>query len=350
MFFIYSRCLFICKFFVLLIRYENMGKKERNEKEVSDLCNDLRYLKDDNLSEYDIGEIEKNLVWLILSGPRFEVSEKLRDFIIQKKRWKAFFEVFKVIWRLISEKNEIWFSEFNNLDVESLKLDEKDEIYLTNLMNLFEKMINNVSDIKKCLNFTYLLSEIKNKILERSIWTTDKEKLLKQNLEVWDIILLNKKVEKKDIWTKLLEAYDNDYRTDFWHAAIIISVDYLKIRHSTTFSSDNSKIWHVEDTMLNSYLKRCKCLWYDLLSLRPPKDIKNRILSFSEQNLWKDYDNRAALRQWIGLPNNFDDRYNCVEIIAQALDQENLKEITHPNQFLEYMNIFVPVYMTTIQF
>jgi hypothetical protein len=199
--------------------------------------------------------------------------------------------------------------------------------------------------------------EIKNSIME-------KEELLKKNLEVWDVILLNKKVVKKDIWTKLLEAYDADYDTDFWHVAIIIQTDPLKIRHSTTFVSDGGENWWVEDTLLGSYFERCECLWYDLLALRPPKDIKDKILEFSERNLWKAYDSNAAI--WWGLywidgewnkaikwfERNLwdkDDSYNCVEIIAQALDQDKLKDITHPNEFLEYMHIFVPVYMTTIQ-
>ena len=341
-----------------------MEKKEGKEGELSDLYNDLQNLRDNILSEYDLGEVEKKLIRLILSGPRFQISEKLRDFINQKKRWKALFELFRVIWRLISEKNEIGFGEFSNLNIRDLNLDEKDEEQLNNFMKIFEKMINSNSDIKKNLKFVYLLSAIKNKLLEKTTWTIDKEELLKQNLEVWDIILLNKKVEKKDIWTRLLEAYDDNYDTDFWHAAIIISVDPIGIRHATAFSSDDSGIWRVEETLFNSYLDRCKCLWYDLLSLRPPKEIKDRIMAFSKNNLWKDYDSNAAIWWWLywkdgewkdaiqwykkNVLEEKDDSYNCVEIIAQALDQDKLKDITHPNEFLEYMNIFTPVYMTTI--
>jgi hypothetical protein len=66
-------------------------------------------------------------------------------------------------------------------------------------MKLFEKMINNISDIKKKLKFAYLLSAVKNKFLEKKNLVTDAEELLKKNLEAGDIILLNKKVVKKDI-------------------------------------------------------------------------------------------------------------------------------------------------------
>ena len=58
----------------------------------------------------------------------------------------------------------------------------------------------------------------------------------------------------------------------------------------------------------------------------------------------------AKARWWLRKNKTWekDDMYNCVEIIAQALDQDKLKDITHPNEFLEYMNIFQPTYMTTI--
>jgi hypothetical protein len=78
-------------------------------------------------------------------------------------------------------------------------LDKKDEVQLKSLMKLFEKMINNISDIKKKLKFAYLLSAVKNKFLEKKNLVTDAEELLKKNLEAGDIILLNKKVVKKDI-------------------------------------------------------------------------------------------------------------------------------------------------------
>ena len=347
-----------------MVNIGNMERKKEGNEELSDLFDDLWNLKDEILSGYNLEEEEKKLIWLILSSPTFQISEKLRDFINQKRRWKVIFELFRIIWRLISEKNEIWFGEFDDLNLNSLKLDEKNVTQLKELIKIFEKMINNISDIKKRLKFVYLLSAVKNKIFEKRDSITSREELLKKNLEVWDVILLNKKVKSKDIWTKLLEAYDDNYDTDFWHAAIVILTDPLKIRHSTAFASDGDKIWRVEETLLKSYFERCKCLWYDLLALRPPKDIKDKILEFSKRNLWKDYDSNAAI--WWGLywidgewnkaiqwfERNLwdkDDSYNCVEIIAQALDVDKLKDITHPNEFLEYMDIFTPVYMTTVQ-
>lgn len=322
-------------------------------------------LQEEVLGNYTLTEDEQKVIESIDSTSSFQATETLKNFIENKQWWKAIWEFFKIIGRLFSTKNDIWFSEFGNIDINALKLDEKNTAELKALLRLFENKIDDTNDIKKDLKFTYVLSCIKNKLLEKEKWITDKEEQLKNNLAVWDVILLNKQVEKKDIWTRLLEAYDNNYDTDFWHAAIIISTDPIKIRHSTTETWKKSdKIGFVEEAELNSYLTKCWCKWYDLLSLRPTEDVKNKILSFSEQNLWKWYDNNAAIWWWIYWidwewekaiswfkRNKWakDDSFNCVEIIAQAMDQEKLKDITHPNEFLEYMDIFTPAYLTTIR-
>lgn len=325
---------------------------------------ELSDLEEEVLANYTPTAEEQKVIDSIDSSASFQPTETLNDYI-EKKEWgKVIMEFFSIIWRLFSSKNWIWYSEFNNIDIASLKLDEKNESELKWLINMFEKKIDDTSDIKKDLKFTYLLSNVKNKLLEKKDSVTDKEEQLKKNLEVWDVILLNKEVGKKDIWTKLLEAYDSNYDTDFWHAAIVIATDPLTVRHSTTETWKKSdKNWFVEEAELNSYLDKCWCKWYDLLSLRPTEDVKNKILSYSEQNMWKWYDNNAAIWWWIfwidwewekaisWFKRNTgakDDSFNCVEIIAQALDQEKLQDITHPNEFLEYMDIFKPVYLTTI--
>ena len=326
---------------------------------------ELSDLEEEVLANYTPTAEEQKVIDDIDNSASFQPTETLKDHI-EKKEWgKAIMEFFSIIWRLFSSKNGIWYTEFNNIDINSLKLDEKNDAELKSLIKLFEKKIDDTSDVKKDLKFTYLLSNVKNKLLEKKDSVTDKEEQLKKNLEVWDIILLNKEVGKKDIWTKLLEAYDSNYDTDFWHAAIVIATDPLTVRHSTTETWKKSdKNWFVEEAELNSYLDKCWCKWYDLLSLRPSEDVKNKILSYSEQNMWKWYDNNAAIWWWIfwidwewekaisWFKRNTgakDDSFNCVEIIAQALDQEKLQNITHPNEFLEYMDIFKPVYLTTIK-
>lgn len=294
-------------------------------------------------------------------------SEKvLKDYIENKERFWAIKEIFNILWRLFKINNTTWFSEFSNLsgDIRNLDLDNKTIEELSSMIKEFETQIEKTWDIKKDLKLTYILSEIKNKKLLNEDPNLDKKELLQKNLEIGDVILLNKKVDKLDIWSKALKAYDKKYETDFTHSAIIIATDPVKIRHSTTFTQKKVGKGHVEEVDLYSYLKQSWTKSFDLLALRPDENTKQKILEFSESNLWKEYDNNAALWWWLfwidsawpkarwWLKRNKtwekDDMYNCVEIIAQALDQDKLKDITHPNEFLEYMNIFQPTYMTTI--
>ena len=294
-------------------------------------------------------------------------SEKvLKDYIENKERFWAIKEIFNILWRLFKINNTTWFSEFSNLsgDIRNLDLDNKTIEELSSMIKEFEAQIEKTWDIKKDLKLTYILSEIKNKKLLKEDPNLDKKELLQKNLEIGDVILLNKKVDKLDIWSKALKAYDKKYETDFTHSAIIIATDPVKIRHSTTFTQKKVGKGHVEEVDLYSYLKQSWTKSFDLLALRPDENTKQKILEFSESNLWKEYDNNAALWWWLFWIDSMwakarwwlkrnktwekDDMYNCVEIIAQALEHDKLDNITHPNEFLEYMNIFQPTYMTTI--
>lgn len=343
---------------------ENIESINPEQVDLTSSQQNLSDLNQNDVVDYTPSEDEKKLIDSIDNSAGFQPPETLRYYIEHKERSKAITELFNIIWRFLSSGgNDIWFNEFKNLDIASLKLDEKSESELESLITHFEKKIEWTSDIAKDLKFTYLLSAVKNKLYEKKDSVTDKEQQLGKSLAIGDVILLNKKVDNKDIWTRLLEAYDPFYDTDFWHAAIVIWLDPIKVRHSTTSTSlkKSENTWFVEDVDLNSYLSKCQCKWYDLLALRPSEDIKNKILSFSEKNLWKEYDSNAAIWWWITWSDrkwkspfdisfeSSDDYFNCVEIIAQALDQDKLKNITHPNEFLEYMDVFKPVYMTTIE-
>ena len=294
-------------------------------------------------------------------------SEKvLKDYIENKERFWAIKEIFNILWRLFKINNTTWFSEFSNLSgyIRNLDLDNKTIEELSSMIKEFEAQIEKTWDIKKDLKLTYILSEIKNKKLLKEDPNLDKKELLQKNLEIGDVILLNKKVDKLDIWSKALKAYDKKYETDFTHSAIIIATDPVKIRHSTTFTQKKVGKGHVEEVDLYSYLKQSWTKSFDLLALRPDENTKQKILEFSKSNLWKEYDNNAALWWWLFWIDSMwakarwwlkrnktwekDDMYNCVEIIAQALEHDKLDNITHPNEFLEYMNIFQPTYMTTI--
>lgn len=345
--------------------------EEQVETEVKKIWIDLNILQ----NEIEIKTALENLKLKTPSDPNtlklIEKIEKnpdfdpdavpdLKEYVKDGKRGKAIQEVFKILWRFFKKDNETWFNEYSDLE---LDLEKKTDTELENMKNIFENKIENASWIKKDLKFAYILSQINNKILENN-WTTDKKEQLKENLEIGDIILLNKKLKKLDSGSKALKAYDSKYETDFIHSAIIISKNPIKIRHATTFTTKKTWKWHVEEVNLFDYLNTSGTESFDLLSLRPDENTKNKILDFSEQNLDKEYDNNAAL--WWGIRWNDsdwtsalwwlrknkkwekDNSFNCVEIIAQSLDNEKIKKITHPNEFLKYMHIFQPTYLTTI--
>ena len=291
-----------------------------------------------------------------------EKEPELRDYIESWKRWKAVQEIFNIIWRFFKVDNETWFDEYDNLDID---LNNKNNDEIQNIIDTLEEKINNTWDIKKDLKFTYLLSQAKNKILE-NWWVEDKKEQLKENIEVWDVILLNKKVDKADHGTKILKAYWKEYETDFTHSAIITNTDPIKIRHATmSWSTAGLEKWMwVEEVELKRYLKKSKVKSYDALILSPQQDIKDKIEAFSNKQIWKKYDLNAAIWWWIRWKDSpwsshiwwlkknktwqFDDYFNCVELIVQWLDDKKLQKITHPNEFLQYMSMFKPTYMTTI--
>lgn len=320
-------------------------------------------------SEIEVDSNINSIVKNIEQSPDFDINweKTLADYIEQKDRMGAIKEIFSILWRLMKKNDKHGFSEYLNI-IDLSVLENKDKDELNDILSFFESKIESTSCIKKDLKFTYILSRIKDQLLEKEDWIIDKKILLSKNLKKWDVILLNK-VGKKDPWSKLLKEYDTNYETDFVHSAIIISEDWaepIMIRHSTTFTAKKSGKWHVEEVWLFDYLQNSSTKFCDLLSLRPDENTKTKILNFSKENLWKEYDNNAALWWWIRWIDSIwasarwwikrnktwekDDMYNCVEIVAQALDQEKLKDITHPNEFLEYMDIFQPAYMTTISF
>ncbi|HOG15207.1 MAG TPA: hypothetical protein PK674_01325 [Candidatus Absconditabacterales bacterium] len=303
-------------------------------------------------------------------------SEKvLKDYIEKGIGFGVIKEVFNILWRFIKGGNNVGFSEFFNLstDIKKLDLDNKSINELDSMINKFETQIEKTLDIKKDLKLTYILSEIKNKKLLKKNPSLNKKRLLQKNLKIGDVVLLNKKADKLNIGgkafkahigSKALEAYDKKYDTDFTHSIIIIGTDPIKIRHSTMLTQKDDKGGHVEEVDLYSYLEKSGTKSFDVLALRSDEDTKQKILEFSEKKLGKKYDNNAALGGGLfgidsmgaktrgGFIKNKtlkkDDVYNCVEIIAQALEHDKLDNITHPNEFLEYMNIFQPTYMTTI--
>ena len=86
----------------------------------------------------------------------------------------------------------------------------------------------------------------------------------------------------------------------------------------------------VENTRLDSYifdLDRSGAEWYDLVVLRPDPSILQSILELSEDKLGSWYDNLSALRQWLWLPNTFNNKYNCVELVTQSIEFDDTEKV-----------------------
>ncbi len=298
-------------------------------------------------------------------------SEKMADFIQKKQRGKAVKEFFNIIGRYFFDKSKTWFTEFSSLEeqLKNIDLASVSKENLENYITTIEKNIQEISDIKKDLKLTYILSQIKNQLIK--VNNPSKEmnnyQLFAKNISPGSIILFNKKVSKKDKWAGLLRAYDQDFDTDFIHSAIISNVNEnwsINILHSTTdnYKTADKEIW-VREEPLKNYFKREEVEACDFIVLEPDTVNKEKMLEYAKSNIWKWYDSNAAI--WDGLygkdleggefklkkwENETDDElFNCVEIIAKGLDIWWIKNITQPNEFLRFMEQLKPSYMTTIE-
>lgn len=304
--------------------------------------------------------------------------------------------IFEMTRQLFTKDDRFWFPEFDNIREEAERLlewienEENCQWILNSLIRHLEYDISVEKNVECRQALTKILSIVKDKKNILNWVVNDPLELLKQNLKVWDIILINKKNSPFDIWTKALKIYDDKYLTDFTHVLIFIWFDEdwnILVRHSTTATEKFHKIG-VENTRLDSYIfdkDRSGAEWYDIVVLRPDISIVQSLLDLSEDKIGLWYDNLSALRQWLWLPNTFNDKYNCVELVTQSIKfdetkkvyywdewdysflwqlQRNLENIyiedfkndiqrlrpeTHPTNIFMFPNLFTPVYLSTIK-
>ena len=322
---------------------------------------------------------------------RFDEIEHVRQSTLKYRN-----SIFEMTRQLLKKDDRFWFSEFDDICEEAenlLEWIENEENCLWVLNKLIRQLEYDISieeNIECRQALTKILSIVKDKKNILNWVVNDPLELLKQNLKVWDIILLNKKNSPFDIWTKALKIFDDKYLTDFTHVLIFIWFDEdwnILVRHSTTATEKFHKIG-VENTRLDSYIfdkDRSGAEWYDIVVLRPDASILQSLLELSEDKIGSWYDNLSALRQWLWLPNTFNDKYNCVELVTQSiefdetkkvsywdeweysflwqlqrdieniyvenlkLDIQNLRSETHPTNIFNFPNLFTPVYLSTIK-
>ena len=312
---------------------------------------------------------------------------------VKQKTLKYRNNIFEMTRQLFKKDERLWFPEFDDICEEAenlLKWIENEENCLLILNNLIRRLEYDISIEKNAvcrLALSRILSIVKDKRNVLNWVVNDPIELLKQNLKVWDIILTHKRLNTFDLWGAALTSFDDEFPTDFTHAQIFIWLNEIwdiMVRHSTT----ETERWHeqwVEETSFLSYLfdsDRCNADGCDVAILRPNLEILQSILDFSGWKIGSSYDDRAALRQWLGLFNNLNDWYNCVEIITQwiqmmedfcdvdwemslkwKIDENVIKSYndyirniiipiirgkTFPNDFFEYPELFVIVYLCTL--
>lgn len=301
--------------------------------------------------------------------------------------------VFQMTWQLLHNDKRFWFHEFDSIWKEITEI--LDEIETKDgrlsLLDDFQKQIEfeilREQNAECRLALTYIVSKIKDRKDKINGTDVGQSELLKKNLKIWDVLLINKKVKIADIGSQALKFYDEKYLTDFTHVLIFIWFDEkwnIMVRHSTTETEKFHKIW-VEETTLESYVfdsDRCDADWYDVLILRPSFDIKQSILNFSKDKVWCWYDSKVALFQWMWYKNDFNDKYNCVELVTHGIKRDfdsciepdydlwckgdlqrdlekNIDKLldweiselnwkAFPNDLLNYPWFFKPIYLTSI--
>ncbi len=338
--------------------------------------------ENDSVRKVDITKLE--------SYEQFRKNELVRCLTLKERN-----SIFQMFAKLITSDTRNGFMEFSEINKELKNIFEqmpKDESYIYELDNFLKELdylYLKEKNIECRLAITYMKSRISDEKMKYIDWSLDLGELLKRQLKIWDIILLNKKNSPFDIWTKALKIFDEKYLTDFTHALIFIWFDEswnILVRHSTTAVEKFHEIG-VENTKLDSYIfdkDRSNAKWYDIVVLRPDGSILQSILECSEEKLGSWYDNLSALRQGLWLSNNFNAKYNCVELITQSVsfdegkkvyssddfdysclwqvnenirnmyieflksDVQKFKSKTYPNDFFEFPELFKIKYLTTI--
>lgn len=300
-------------------------------------------------------------------------NKTIRDLIKNGKYGKAIAMSFLLLWKsILGGKNETWLKNLKYLDneIEKSWLCNVDNIKLEKYIDLISNKIDEVSDFKKKIKLAYLLSYIKNKFIDNEISEKkhSKREFLKQNLlkhSIWDMhtgkILLINKVQNKSwlihkMWDKLLAEYnkktDNDIR--FLHSVVISKIEWweIYITHATLSrnSEKNHKPWIEEiklETLLDEYIS------VDILVLDMPEQFKQNTLDYVNEkriiqlNTKKSlYDKKAAISSVLPIIKQSNNKFNCVGLIAQWIWEEKIKNISHPNDFLQ-SDIMKPIYLTT---
>lgn len=340
------------------------------DREINDLCIEIKK-EIESLKEDVLGEINKLIDEILLEPSLSDKENKtIKDFVEAKKYGKAVWLAFLLLWKAVFRWFwDTWLKQFKYLEEKLWNIIWIEKQGLSDYINIFSQKLDTISDPNKKIKLTYIMSALQNELLsyQNPEKNYSKRELLKENimntkdgLQVWKVLLINKKQKKTNLtakmWDKLLSEYNKteDNELSFLHSVIISKIEWEKIyiTHSTLRRlSDKKHKPGVEEISLDDLLDQYK--WVDILVLNMPEQSKLDTLDYivkvkNEQlNTKKSlYDKKAAISGWFPIIKKDDNKVNCVELIAKWIWDDKIKNITHPNEFLK-SEIMKPVYLTS---
>ena len=228
----------------------------------------------------------------------------------------------------------------------------------------FESLITSASiSIKRKLAYTAAMTECKNQLWKNKKtaeeWSSDR--LTQQDpaermqflgqgkfMKAGDVVLVNKSPDKRWFGDRLLtETVEGD--VNFSHSMLVSRVEddgTVWVTHSTMKKKDGKS--GVEEIKLSDYLQQFGSPSQTAIAVLAPADaMREKLVADVRTKIGKWYDRWAALSTGILWTNLFssNDSYNCVELIAQHIPNNTVRQFAHPSQFLS-SKLFTPTYLS----
>lgn len=211
------------------------------------------------------------------------------------RKWEIIWAIkgiFNMVKSIIASKplsnRQLWIGK--NLNYSG---DESDLPYL-------ESAINNILDPEKRSEFTYLLSQIKDKVTKsdlQSKWIENPTQidLFLQNCEPWQLLLTNGKDKKDRAKFNLFNAATQIVSWSRWcHAAVISDVkrnDKWVVTDVTIIHAHENSIkkW-VQEISFRDFINDGYSCSDFLLASFPNENISNNIIDATRRHMWEKYD------------------------------------------------------------
>jgi hypothetical protein len=283
--------------------------------------------------------------------PETQDQEKIGELLKKGKIADALTKALDLAWSILfGSKKKAGLDDFKKYTVDFDKMDK------TQLQEQIDRLQAKVKQswlsVNQKLRFAYTLSRAKDAKIKKENPTMKPFEALAQNIQVGDVLLMNKDGDSSGIVDGLKSKVANDWlqltSNSIWtHTVIItkVSGNNIEITHAS------GKAMKVVKEDLETYLT-----WYkatDICVLQQPPESRAKSIEHAYSLLDKPYDSKSATKQALLGTNNADDCYNCGELVADSLLAANpvkfkdLENKTFPSDFL-LNNYILPSYMTTI--